>query len=60
MKSMGNARPLAHQECSVLAYHNGWVRFDKCEMKFYDNGKYEWIDLNTNQVILNVKEWEYN
>ncbi len=60
MKSMNNARPLANQVCSVLAYNTGWKRFDNAQMKYYENGKYEWINLDNNEVIENVKEWEYN
>lgn len=56
---MGNARPLAHQVCEVLAYQNGWVRYEEAEMKFYEGGKYEWIDKTTGKVIDRVMEWSY-
>lgn len=60
MKSMNNARPLANEECSVLAYNNGWQRFDHAHMVYHEGGGYDWVNLDTNEVIENVKEWEYN
>lgn len=59
MKSMNNARPLGNEPCIVLTYNGSWKWFENAYCKYEADGKYTWIDADTNEEIQRVIEWKY-